>query len=145
MFLNTTIIQGPNVSLMAGCMRPLILVSIFIFLLNLPVQTMSFLKTWTHVQSHHHIGLIHSENHEHEHLHHHDHNDEVDSRPSPQTPTKPHCHEAELWGLFANPALGSPPVRAESLAFVVQAQAQFEVHELLCKVFCQSLLRPPIA
>lgn len=147
MFLNSTIIQGPNVSLMVGCMRPLILVSILILLLNLPFQTMSFLKTWGHVQSHHHTELVHSESHEvdhdHEHSHHHD-NDDAEAE-SQQSPRNSHCHDAELWGSFSNLALGSRPVQTESLAFVVQALPQFEVHELLCKVFCQGLLRPPIA
>lgn len=143
LFLNPTIIKGLNLLPMVGYMRPLLLVSILMLILNIPLQTLSFLTTWGHVQSHHKPELVHAASTEADHDH--DHGHEHDDEPKSQGSKRSHCHEKDFWGLFSNPALGSRPVLTASLTFVVQPLPQFEEHELVCKVFCQGLFRPPIA
>lgn len=147
MLLIPAIIQGPKLPLTVGYMYSLILASILTLLLNLPFQTMSFLETWSHVQTHHRPELIetHSSTIDHEHGHSHDHEHrESDQDHGSDSGSEPHSHEKDFWGLFSSAALGFRPSHSHLLTFVLQPLPQFEEHELVCKAFCKGLLRPPI-
>lgn len=129
----------------------LTVLNILALLFILPLQTLSYVKTFSHLQhslAHHDQEEAHGNSHDHSSGHEHDEsapsNDPVTHRHSPDEPL--HSHAKDFWGIFSNAiALQSAPHQDTSLIdHSYPHTATFFVESLHSQYSARSLLRPPI-
>lgn len=129
----------------------LTILNILALLFVLPLQTLSYVKTVSHLQNPAAHSLAHQDQEEgHEHAHDHGHDESAPSndlarhKHSPDEPA--HSHAKDFWGIFSNATAlqTAPEDNAALLDHSSPDRASFFVKSLHSQFSARSLFRPPI-
>jgi hypothetical protein len=123
---------------------------IFVLLIMIPLQSLSYVSTVLHFvahetiqHDHHDDDMEHDEENDHDHSKAFSHEkQDLSHRHGTDQPV--HSHEKDFWGCFSLPGLNQPVILSASKGFVPMKPPFFDLNMPVSSLFSGSLLRPPI-